>query len=171
MSCEQPGRSRPSVMADERRAADDLRREVRARLSAGRLPFVDGVSKSHRGTGGPCIVCRRAIGPTEVERELDGVGVVLIAHEVCYVLWREESVSHRQSAEHDVKSSSGKARRLHIIAGKIAEIGDGYVLLGFSSAPIQLTDELADGFYAGQRVTITAVLIDGEFIAQKIVLD
>jgi hypothetical protein len=100
------------------------------------------------------------------------VGVVLIAHEVCYVLWREESVSHRLSAKPDVKSTSGKRDRpLHIIAGRIAEIGDGYVLLGFSSAPIQLTDKLADGFYPGQRVTITATVIDGEFIAQKIVLD
>ena len=57
-----------------------------------------------------------------------------------------------------------------MIVGKIAEIGDGYVLLGFLSAPIRLTDDLADGFHPGQRVAITAVLIDGEFIAQKIVL-
>jgi hypothetical protein len=76
-------------------AEDELRRQVRARLSEGRLPAIDGVSKSNRGTGRPCIVCRRAIEATEVERELDGVGVVLIAHEACYVLWREESVSHR----------------------------------------------------------------------------
>lgn len=79
-------------MVDERRGSDDgLRRQVRARLSEGRLPYVDGVSKSHRGTGRPCIVCRSAIEPAEVERELDGVGVTLIAHEACYVLWREES--------------------------------------------------------------------------------
>ena len=153
-------------------ADDDLRRQVRARLSEGRLPAVDGVSKSHRGTGRPCIVCRRAIGPTEVERQLDGVVVVLIAHEACYVLWREESVSHRrQGAEHDVESTSGKrGRPLHLVAGRIAEIGDGYVLLGFSSAPIRLNDALEDGFNPGQRVSITAALIDGEFIAQKIVL-
>ena len=72
---------------------DELRRQIRARLSEARLPAVDGVSKSHRGTGRPCIVCRRAIDATEVERELDGVVVVLIAHEACYALWREESVS------------------------------------------------------------------------------
>jgi hypothetical protein len=72
-------------------AEDELRRQVRARLSEGRLPAIDGVSKSNRGTGRPCIVCRRAIEATEVERELDGVGVVLIAHEACYALWREES--------------------------------------------------------------------------------
>jgi hypothetical protein len=39
-------------------------------------------------------------GPREVERELDGVGVTLIAHEACYVLWREESVARsRERAE------------------------------------------------------------------------
>ena len=74
-------------------------RQVRARLSEGRLPSVDGVSKSHRGTGRPCIVCRRAIEPTEVERELDGVDVVLIAHEACYKLWREESKARRESSQ------------------------------------------------------------------------
>jgi hypothetical protein len=61
-------------------------------------------------------------------------------------------------------------RPVHVLAGRIVEIEDGYVLLGFSSAPIQLTDELASGFYPGRRVTITAALIDGEFIAQKIEL-
>ncbi len=50
-------------------------------MAENRLPSVDGVSKSHRGTGRPCIVCRRAIEPTEVERELDAVDVILIAHE------------------------------------------------------------------------------------------
>lgn len=74
---------------------DELRRQIRARLFEGRLPPINGVSKSHRGTGRPCIVCRRAIEAAEVERELDGVGVVLIAHEACYVLWREESRARR----------------------------------------------------------------------------
>jgi hypothetical protein len=78
---------------------DELRRQIRARLFEGRLPAIDGVSKSHRGTGRPCIVCRRAIEPTEVERELDGVDVVLIAHEACYALWREESVARRAAAD------------------------------------------------------------------------
>lgn len=71
---------------------DQLRQQLRVRLAQGRLPAINGVSKSHRGTGRPCIVCRRAIEPLEVERQLDGVGVVLIAHEACYILWREESV-------------------------------------------------------------------------------
>ena len=71
---------------------DELRGQVRTRLAEGRLPTVAGVSQSHRGTGRPCIVCRRAVEPTEVEREVTGCsGVVLTAHEACYKPWREES--------------------------------------------------------------------------------
>ena len=71
---------------------DELREQVRARLAEGRLPTADGVSRSHRGTGRPCIVCRRAVEPVEVEREVTGgSGVVLTAHEACYKPWREES--------------------------------------------------------------------------------
>ena len=68
---------------------EELRRQIRARLAEGRLPAIDGISKSHRGTGRPCLVGRRAIEPGEVERELDGVDVVVIAREGCYVMWRE----------------------------------------------------------------------------------
>ena len=71
---------------------DELRGQVRARLAEGRLPTVHGVSQSHRGIGRRCIVCRRAVEPTEVEREVTGCsGVVLTAHEACYKPWREES--------------------------------------------------------------------------------
>jgi hypothetical protein len=71
---------------------DEVREQVRARLAESRLPTVAGVSQSHRGTGRPCIVCRRAIEPTEVEREVTGCsGVPLTAHEACYKPWREES--------------------------------------------------------------------------------
>jgi hypothetical protein len=71
---------------------DAVREQVRARLATGRMAPVAGVSKSHRGTGRPCIVCRRAVEPTEVEREVtDRSGVVLTAHEACYKPWREES--------------------------------------------------------------------------------
>jgi hypothetical protein len=37
-------------------------------------------------------VCRKPIEPIQVERQVDGVGIVLIAHEACYMLWQEESV-------------------------------------------------------------------------------
>lgn len=71
---------------------DEVRQQVRARLATGRMPAAAGVSKSHRGTGRPCIVCRRAVEPTEVEREVTSCsGVVLTAHEACYKPWREES--------------------------------------------------------------------------------
>jgi hypothetical protein len=43
-----------------------------------------------RRIGLPCIVCREAIAPTDVEREV-GVGIVMRAHEACYKLWRAES--------------------------------------------------------------------------------
>ena len=78
---------------------DDLRRQIRARLSPARLPAVDGVSSSSRGTGRPCVVCRRAIEPTEVERQVGGLGVFLYAHEACYKLWREESVVFRATKD------------------------------------------------------------------------
>ena len=82
-------------MTTSSRSEEQLRQQIRVRLEQARLPVVDGVSKSHRGTGRPCIVCRRVIEPTEVERQVEGVGVFLYAHEACYKLWREESVAAR----------------------------------------------------------------------------
>jgi len=83
-------------MRDDHRVTDEeLKCQTRSRLLEGRLPIVDGVSRSRRGTGHPCIVCRGAIEPTEVERQADGAGVFLFAHEVCYKLWHDESVALR----------------------------------------------------------------------------
>jgi hypothetical protein len=82
-------------MTTSSRSEEQLRQQIRVRLEQARLPVVDGVSRSHRGTGRPCIVCRRAIEPTEVERQVQGAGVYLFAHEACYKLWREESVAAR----------------------------------------------------------------------------
>lgn len=73
---------------------DQLKQQIRVRLAQGRLPVIDGAYNTRRGTGRPCIVCRREIGRTEMEYELDDIGVVLIAHDECYMLWREGSVSH-----------------------------------------------------------------------------
>lgn len=78
---------------------DELRWQIRTRLSERRLPSVDGVSRSQRGTGRPCIVCRRAIEPTEVERQVGGPGIVLLAHETCYKVWREESAAVRAARD------------------------------------------------------------------------
>jgi hypothetical protein len=74
---------------------DELRREIRARLSEGRLGSVGGASKSQRGTGRSCIVCSRTIEPIEVERRVEGSDVSLYAHEACYKPWREESLARR----------------------------------------------------------------------------
>ena len=71
---------------------DQLRQQIRVRLTQARLPVVSGTYKTHRGTGRPCIVCRREIEPTDLECEVEGAGIVLISHDSCHVLWREESV-------------------------------------------------------------------------------
>ena len=88
-----------SISGGSAASDDELRQQIRARLSEARLPPVNGVSRSSRGTGRPCIVCRRAIEPTEVERQVNGLGVFLCAHEACYKLWREESVAGRVATE------------------------------------------------------------------------
>ena len=72
-----------------------LRQQIRVRLAQERLLPVGGAYKTHKGTGRPCIVCRREIAPTELEHQTDGLSVVLIAHEACYRFWREESVIQR----------------------------------------------------------------------------
>ena len=75
-------------------STEQLRQQVRVRLAQGRLPAVDGVYKNRRGTGRPCMVCRRLVASDEIEYgEIDRAGAVLVAHEACYVLWRQESVS------------------------------------------------------------------------------
>ena len=82
--------SRASAQWQASCVADDALRRRIARLAEDPLPPIRGVSRSGRGSGRPCIVCREAIGPTDVEREV-GLGVVMHAHEACYKLWREES--------------------------------------------------------------------------------
>jgi len=89
----------PRISGGSGLSDDEVRRQIRALLLEGRLPSVDGVSKSHRGTGRPCIVCRIAIEPADVEREVQGPGVFLLAHEACYKLWREESVARRAAGD------------------------------------------------------------------------
>jgi hypothetical protein len=71
-------------------AADDALRQRITRLAEDPLPPIQGVSKSRRGNSRPCIVCREAIGRTDVERKV-GLGIIMHAHEACYKLWREES--------------------------------------------------------------------------------
>ncbi len=76
---------------------EQLKQQIRIRLTQGRLFVVGGAYKTHKGTGRPCVVCRRETAPTEIEHEVDGPGIVQTAHEACYKLWREESalLKHR----------------------------------------------------------------------------
>ena len=72
---------------------EQLSQQIRVRLAHERLPGADGVYKTHRGMGRPCIICRRAIETPDMAFEVAGAGDVLTAHEACYTLWREQSVS------------------------------------------------------------------------------
>src|SRR4029077_7270935 len=88
--------SEKKTMTTSLLSTDQLRQQIRVRLAQGRLPTAGGVYKSRRGTGQACLVCRRAIDRTDTEYETPESGrVVLTAHEACYTLWREESVSYR----------------------------------------------------------------------------
>jgi hypothetical protein len=66
-------------------------------------------------------------------------------------------------------TSRSAAGRVNVIAGRVTEIGNDYVILG-STDRIFLIDGLASGFHPGQRVTITAVLVNGKLTAPQIVL-
>jgi hypothetical protein len=72
---------------------DQLSQQIRVRLAQERLPGANGVYKTRRGTSPPCIICRRAIEASDVAFEVADAGAVLTAHEACYMLWREQSVS------------------------------------------------------------------------------
>jgi hypothetical protein len=72
---------------------EQLSQQIRVRLAQERLPGANGVYKTRRGTSPPCIICRRAIEASDVAFEVADAGAVLTAHEACYMLWREQSVS------------------------------------------------------------------------------
>src|ERR1700687_3199889 len=65
-------------------------------------------------------------------------------------------------------TSKSVAGRIQVIAGRITEVGEASLILG-STDRIFLIDGLASGFHPGQRVTITAVLVNGKLTAQQIV--
>jgi hypothetical protein len=72
---------------------EQLSQQIRVRLAQERLPGADGVFKTRRGAGRPCIICRRGIEAADVAFEVAVPGDVLPAHEACYMLWREQSLS------------------------------------------------------------------------------
>lgn len=60
---------------------EKLRQQIRVRLAQERLPpLVIGIYQTQRGTGRPCLVCRREIRSNETEYYVDGGGVVMSAH-------------------------------------------------------------------------------------------
>jgi len=75
---------------------DVLRRKVRARLAARHLFPADGISSIRRGTGRPCVICELPIDSPMLEREVEGPGVVALAHPACYTIWREESIARKR---------------------------------------------------------------------------
>ena len=61
--------------------------------------------------------------------------------------------------------------KAQVLAGRITEVGEDYLILGGDASRISLVEGLASGFQAGQQVTITAVMAaDGRLTACKIVL-
>lgn len=81
-------------MTDSSLTTEQLRKQVQIRLADRRLPPTTvGIYKMHRGTGRPCLVCLREIRPNQDQYEIQGTGVSMIAHEPCYVMWREESIA------------------------------------------------------------------------------
>jgi hypothetical protein len=85
-------------MLFESPADDALRQKVRARLAARLLFSAEGISSVRRGTGLPCIVCEKPIDSPTLEREVEGPGVVALAHPACYAIWREESIARKRKA-------------------------------------------------------------------------
>ena len=60
-------------------------------MSRRQLFAATGISSVRRGTGRPCIVCEHPIESPTLEREVEGPGVVGVAHPDSYKIWPEES--------------------------------------------------------------------------------
>jgi hypothetical protein len=68
-------------------------------------------------------------------------------------------------------STRRPAGKVQMLAGRITEVGENYVILGSGKSRIWLVEGLASGFHVGQQVSITAVAAaDGKLTAFKIVL-
>jgi hypothetical protein len=90
----------------------EMRQEVRTRLSKRELFSATGISSIRRGTGRRCIVCQRSIDSPTLEREVEGPGVLGLAHPVCYKVWREESVLLRHPVASNVFFSISRSKVL-----------------------------------------------------------
>jgi hypothetical protein len=74
---------------------EQLKQQIRIRLTQGRLPAASGPYMSHRGTGRACVVCRHGIESSEIECEVESPGITSPAHVTCHHLWREVSLGVR----------------------------------------------------------------------------
>jgi hypothetical protein len=74
---------------------EQLKQQIRIRLTQGRLPAANGRYMSHRGIGRPCIVCRHEIESSEIECAVEATGTTCHAHVTCHHLWREVSLGVR----------------------------------------------------------------------------
>jgi hypothetical protein len=70
---------------------EQLRRQVRIRLSERWLFPASNISTVRPGTGRQCNVCGRSIDTPTMEHEVEGPSVFGLAHVACYTVWREES--------------------------------------------------------------------------------
>ena len=84
---------------------EQLKQQIRIRLTQGRLPAARGPYMSHRGTGRPCLLCRREIESSEIECEVAAVGITCHAHVTCHHLWREVSLGARAEARRNMGES------------------------------------------------------------------
>lgn len=77
-----------------------LRDAIRERLLAGELFWASGHSHIRRGTGRECAVCGKVIGSDAIERQVTGPRTTrsAIAHEDCWVLWRDVCRSLKPSS-------------------------------------------------------------------------
>ena len=63
------------------------------------------------------------------------------------------------------------ASKVQVLAGRITEVGEDYLIVGGGASRISLVEGLASAFRVGQQVAITAVAAaDGKLTACKIVL-
>jgi hypothetical protein len=73
-------------------SSEQLRQQIRIRLARGRLPAADGVYRHRPGGGEACAVCRRAVNADGAAYGVGNPPRILVAHQACYALWREESL-------------------------------------------------------------------------------
>ena len=93
-----------------------LRERIRARLLTGELFWASGDSHVRRGTGRPCAVCGQGIAREGIERQVTGPRDTrsAIAHEECWLLWREvcreSPVAPRRSPSRSRLTSSDRGQ-------------------------------------------------------------